>query len=137
MRPNFEEPLDTAKQLVEQDITLYDGPNAIMWKYFLLESSLPEFKKLGENFIVSEDWDHYFNLTAHNVMGAGTHAIMMAYINPYDLEYSEEYDILGRGWYRSKERIAGKYPFSGFLANKKWHLNEVIEEDLGYSETRL
>ena len=33
---------------------------------------------------------------------------------------------LGRGWHRSKERVAGLNPYGGYLANKKWYLNEVI-----------
>ena len=127
MEPKFEEPLDTAKQLVEKNITLYDVPGGEIWKQFLLESSIPEYNILGENIIIADDYDHYNNMTKHYVIGSGTHAQLK-----YALGHKERY--MGenketnsyRGWYRSKEKVAGKYPYGGYLTNKKWHLNEVI-----------
>ena len=50
LRPNFEEPLDTAKQLVEQNITLY-MPYVEGWREFMLESNNPEYRILAENMI--------------------------------------------------------------------------------------
>ena len=118
LRPNFEEPLDTAKQLVKKNITLYMGPGTEIWKQFLLESFIPEYNKLGETFIVADDWDHYFSIIEHDVIGAGTHAQIEAHLAPYEL-------AMGR-WYRSKEMVSGMNPIGGYLTNKKWHLNEVI-----------
>ena len=62
LKPNFEEPLDTAKQLVEQNIVLYDIPGSQIIKQSLLESSIPEYNILGQNFIVADNWDNYYNL---------------------------------------------------------------------------
>ena len=45
------------------------------------------------------------------LVGAGTHALMTGYLGPYQLS-------LGR-WYISKEKLAGKNPYSGYLTNKK------------------
>ena len=116
LRPNFEEPLDTAKQLVEQNITLYIGPGGEGSKQFLLESSIPEYNILGENMIITDDWDHFKNMTKHDVIGAGTHAQMVG------LLWSSE-RALGR-WHRSHERVTGDNPYAGYLTSKKWHLNE-------------
>ena len=121
LRPNFEEPLDTAKQLVEKNVTLYNGPGAEMWKQFLLESSIPEYNILGETIIIADDWDHFEKIALHDVIGNGTHAKMGAALYPNEL-------AMGR-WYRSKERGAGKYPYGGYLTNKKWNLNEVKVKD--------
>ena len=118
MRPNFEEPLDTAKQLVEKNITLYDVPGTEIWKQFLQESSIPEYNKLGETFIISDDFDQFDNITEHDVIGAGTHAMMTGEITPHLL-------AMGR-WHRSKDKLAGVNPSIGYLTNKKWHLNEVM-----------
>ena len=118
LRPNFEEPLDTAKQLVEKNITLYEEPGTEIWKQFLLESSIPEYRILGETYIVADDYDHFEKISEHDVMGAGTHARMTGYVGPSDL-------ALGK-WYRSKEKLAGDNPYAGYLTNKKWHLNEVL-----------
>ena len=101
MRPNFEEPLDTAKQLVEQNITLYMPPAYDIWIQFLLQSPVPEYNILGENIIIADNLDHFDNISKYDVLGAGTHAIMIAYLLPYELD-------MGR-WYRSKEILAGKY----------------------------
>ena len=127
MRPNFEEPLDTAKQLVEKNIALYNGPGAEIWKQFLLESSIPEYNILGETIVIANDYDHFDNITKHDVIGAGTHAQMASSLYPDELSLGENEDInSGRGWYRSKEKVAGINPYTGYLTNKKWHMNEVI-----------
>ena len=118
LRPNFEEPLDTAKQLVEKNITIFMAPGTQIWKQFLLDSSIPEYNKLGETFFVPDDWDHFDYTNEHDVIGAGTHAQITPYLIPDEL-------ALGN-WYRSKEIVAGKFPYTGFLTNKKWHLNEVF-----------
>ena len=51
------------------------------------------------------------------MMGAGTHAWMTGYLGGYTLDMGK--------WYRSKDKVAGRYPYGGYLTNKKWHLNEV------------
>ena len=116
MRPNLEELLETAKQLVEQNITLYTGPGDEGSKHFLLESSIPEYIILGENMIIADDWDHFKNITKHKLIGAGTHAQMVGLLWKSEL-------ALGK-WHRSKERVTGDNPYAGYLLNKKWHLNE-------------
>ena len=119
MRPNFEEPLDTAKQLVEENITLYFRPEFKIWKQFLMDSPIKEYNILGENVIFANNWDHFDNISKHNVIGAGTHASIKSYLVPSEL-------AMGR-WYRSKEKVSGNNPYVGYLTNKKWHLNEVIK----------
>ena len=118
LRPNFDEPLDTAKQLVKKNIIVFDGPGSEFWGQFLLESSVPEYNILGETFFCVDDWDTYNDMFLHDILGAGTHAVMLGYLNPEEI-------ALGR-WYRSKEKLDGMNPFAGYLTNKKWHLNEVI-----------
>ena len=117
LRPNFEEPLDTAKQLVEKNITLYDVPGAEIWKQFLLDSPLPEYNKLGETYLIADDYDHFYNISRDDVIGAGTHAQLAGGLTLTELD-------LGR-WYRSREKVAGMNPYGGYLTNKKWNLNEV------------
>ena len=118
LRPNFEEPLDTAKQLVEKNITIYMTPGTQIWKQFLLKSSIPEYNILGETFLIPDDWDHFDIISEHYVIGNGTHAYMTGSLYPYFL-------AMGR-WHRSKEKLAGDHPYGGYLTNKKWHMNEVM-----------
>ena len=128
LRPNFEEPLDTAKQLVERNITLYFQPGFEMNKQWLLDSPIVEYRILGENTIIADDSDHFNNITAHDVMGAATHARMTYFVTLWDLKWGEEYHPDGTGWYRSKEIVSGRNPYAGYLTNKKWHLNEVLSK---------
>jgi len=81
---------------------------------------------LGENAIIADDLDHYYNMTAYDVIGAGTHAQMTHFVDGYERELGDEYHPEGRGWYRSKEKVSGSTPYAGYLTNKKWHLNEVL-----------
>ena len=127
MEPKFEEPLDTAKQLVENNITLYGWPGTEIWTRFLMKSSITEYNILGEYRTIADDWDHYWNMIEYDAIGAGTHAYMASYLTLEEQSYGKNKEVnSGRGWYRSKERVAGKYPYGGYLTNKKWHLNEVI-----------
>ena len=118
MRPNFEEPLDTAKQMVDRNITLYFGPGQQMWKQFLLASSVIEYNILAENMIIADDWDHFDNISKYDVIKEGTHARLGAFLGPIELEMGS--------WYRSQEKVPGLNSYAGYLTNKKWHLNEVI-----------
>ena len=90
-----QERLDTAKQLVEKDITLYYGPHGQIFKQFLLKSPITEYQLLGENFLIAKDWDQYMSITKHEVMEIGKHAVMSYSISSKEL-------AVGR-WHRSKE----------------------------------
>ena len=99
-------------------------PGTDLWKQLLLESPILENRLLGDTIIIpdNEDSDSHYdpfssfkNLTKHGVFDAGTHAQLTGYLAPWQLDY-------GR-WHRSKETLAGKYPYSGYLTNKKkWPL---------------
>ena len=47
---------------------LCDGPGHEIWKQFLLESPIPEYN-IGETMIIADDWDHYENISKHDVIG--------------------------------------------------------------------
>ena len=133
LRPNFEDYMDTAKQLEEKKITLYFWPDSESTVQFLLDSAILEYRKLGENAIIADDYAHMNNITKHDVLGAGTHATMTYFIDYVELGYGEEYHPDGRGWYRSKEIVSGRNPYAGYVTNKKWHLNEVLSK-IKYSD---
>ena len=122
LRPNFEEPLDTAKQLVEQNITLYMHSYGESWKVFMLESNNSEYKILGENMIIADDLDHFIKMSEYDVIGNGTHAQLSSSLSL--LFYFQE-KLAKVRWYRSKEKFSHE-PYGRFLSNKKWHLKEVI-----------
>ena len=146
MKPNFEPHVHTAGDLVERDITLYGEPSGLGLKLWLSQHHIPEYRKLGENMIITESYEQYYAITKNEMLSRGTHALMQPYLVPLELAWATEVEddqgvtIVsteyvtqkgeykfnhGRGYYRG-ERVNGTIPGGGFLTNKKWHLNEVI-----------
>ena len=121
LKPNFEEPLDTAKQLVEKNITLYFGPQSHDLRNHFRKSRRPEYRILGENGFLADSWDHFDNLSRYDVF-KGTHAQVGNMLLPKELKMGK--------WHKSKQIITGTHPYGGFLSNKKWHLNEVNHKHL-------
>ena len=135
MKPNFETSVHTARDMVERDITLYMFPGTgQIYKQLLSQHHVPEYRKIGENMIITESWTQHYALTKNEMLSRGTHAMMRSYLAPYQLAWATEVDPNqkgeykynhGRGYYRG-EKVVGKIPGSGYLTNKKWHLNEVF-----------
>ena len=117
LRPNFEDPLDTAEQLVEQNITLFYIPGGEIWKQQLMKSPNLFYQTLGKAMIIPQNWDEFDYLNEFSLMVEGTHAQLSDALLPYE----EELGI----WHRSTEKVSGKYPFGGYLSRINWHLNEV------------
>ena len=117
LRPNFEDPMDTAQDLIDNDITLYMVPGGYIWKHFLAQSSVPAYNKLAETMIITNDWEEFEFYTEHFLIGYGTHAKISSLVRAEEL-------AMGK-WWRSQERVSGRIPYGGYLSNKKWSLNEV------------
>ena len=84
-------------------MTVYGGPGDVFLKNYLLESPIPEYKVLGENMIMFDNWDDYDSIgTVEYVMGAGTHVKIQAYIFYFELEWGK--------WYRSKGSLEILFP---------------------------
>ena len=146
MKPNFEPHVHTARDLVERDITLYLAPGSEIWRQWLSESDILEYRKIAESMIITKSWEQYNAVTRNEMLSRGTHARMTSYMQPEELAWATEVDddqgvtIVsteymtqkgeykynhGRGYYRG-EMVVGKIPGGGYLTNKKWHLNEVF-----------
>ena len=133
MKPNFESPVHTARDMVEKGITLYMWPGTQIWRQRLSQSSIPDYRRIGESMIITKSWDEYDEMTLNEVLSQGTHAMMDSFLYPYVLDWGTEYDHdqgrykynSGRGFYRG-EKVSGDNPMTGYLTHKKWHFNEVI-----------
>ena len=132
MKPNFESPVHTARDLVERDITLFHGPGTQMWRQMLSKSEIPEYRMIADSMIITKSYEMYNEMTRNEVLSQGTHAQLRSYMEPNELAWTTEYDHYqenykynrGRGYYRG-EMLDGKIPGGGYITNKKWHLNEV------------
>ena len=136
MKPNFEPFAHTARDLVERDITLYETPTSQNRRQGMFKSSKEDYRKIGETLFITESYEQYNNMTKNELLSHGTHAMMRPYMMKYELTWATEYDHdqgkykynKGRGFYRG-EKVSGLLSGGGYLTNKKWHLNEVENEE--------
>ena len=117
-KARFEEPIDSAKQLIQNNITLFMGPGYDYWVQFLANSPVPEYQTLSKRMIIPNSWPEYEKLVERGIIGNGTHAIMSFTI-------MGKWKSLGR-WWRGN-LVLGNYPYGGYLSDKKWHLNEASD----------
>ena len=114
LRANFDDPVDTAQDIVDRNLTLFMGPNSVMWKQWLATHDNPLYRKISETMFLTKDQD---SMTRHGIMRDNTHVLMGDQPSPHRKS-------LGL-WWRSKERVEGYRGFAGFLTRKKWKHYEV------------
>ena len=117
LRANFDDPVDSAQDIVERNLTLFFTPWSEMWKKWLATHANPLYNKISETTIISESWDHYYELMEHGIIEKNTHVYPGGYLTPWEKS-------LGL-WWRSKERVEGFQGYAGFLTRKKWKHYEV------------
>ena len=120
LRPSYEEPVETAADLIKRDITPFLFPGTEIYKEFFAASSDPVFQEISRRLVIAKDWDEYEDMVS-KVTSTG----LFADIGPYpDLWYVLEEDF--KDWYRSSEAIGGLSPYQLHLSNKKWPLKKVL-----------
>ena len=112
LRANFDDPVDSAQDIVDRNLIVVMAPWMDMWKQWFATHANPHYRKISETTIVPESVDQYFDLVEHGIMDDRTHVNMGPYLTP--LEKS-----LGL-WWRSKERVEGYQGYGGYLTKKKW-----------------
>ena len=108
--------LSSAKQMIENNITLFGAPSGDYWVEFLATSPIPEYRTLSKSMVIAKDWDEYNQLTEYGILGNGTHVKMSFALEPWEKS-------LGRWW--QGNLVLGDCPYAGYFADKKWHLNEA------------
>ena len=114
LKPRFEDPIDSAKQIIENNIILFEVPRGDYWVQFLANSPIPEYQTLSPLLKVASNWSEFFYLIEHGIIGNGTHAIMSFFISGNQK----------KKWWKGN-LVHGNYPYGGYLSDKKWHLNEA------------
>ena len=122
MRPRFEDPIDTAKDMVHNNITLfmheYEYP---INKQFLLKLDIPEFTFIAENMVSVKDWDEYDYHVEHHIHGSGTHAFMAGNLDYINLQIAPM-----EKWWKSSESVPETTSnYKSYLSRRNWILNEV------------
>ena len=116
LRPNFEDPYNTAQQMVDNNITMFGYPESFHQDIFNASND-PALKKLAETYHIAETWDEYMNDYKYHIHEKGTHANVYSYLTQWELEMGK--------WWRSTEPIYGMYPYGGWTSRINWDLNEV------------
>ena len=130
-RPQFEDPINSVKDLVDRNITIFEYDD-------LFENMKDVFKQHN----ISE-WDHVANTMVpgegcstnycankngtyqyfikHHLHGNNTHAFVKGYLFQTDLGVMPE----KKNWWRSKKVLATTNPYDALMTSRKWILNEV------------
>ena len=66
MKPNFEPPVRTLRQILDRNITLYMIPGDYGWKVLFVKSDIPELREIAKTMIIPKSWDEFDNLTKWN-----------------------------------------------------------------------
>ena len=119
LRPSYEEPVETAADLINRDITPFYAPGSEILRQVFAASSVPVYQELSRRLVIAKDWDEYEDMV-RKVNSTGMYTEMAT--KPWWFNSSEEY----KDWYRSTEIISGTFPYSVHLSNKKWPLKKVL-----------
>ena len=120
MRPRFEDPIDTAKDMMENNITLFMHQYFYTSnKQFLLSLDIPEYTFIAENMVGIKDLNEYYYYVEHYIHGSATHAIMQEALRHDLLQVAPM-----EKWWKSSESVPGN-PYGGYLSSRNWIMNEV------------
>ena len=122
LRPSYEEPVETAADLIKRDITPFLQPGAEIYRQFFAASTDPNYQEIAKRLVIAKDYDEYVDMV-RKVTSTGKYAE----IGPEPAQWvvpEEEY----KNWYKSSEAIRGFNPYVGHFSNKKWPLKKVLDE---------
>ena len=120
LRPSYEEPVETAEDLIDRGLIPFYMPGGEYFKQILAASSDLNYQEVSRRLVVPKDWDDYEDMV-RKVISTGLFAELGTYPEPW---YVPEEDY--KYWYRSSETIGGINPYGGHLLNKKWPLQKVM-----------
>ena len=59
LRPRYEEPVETAADLIKRDITPFVWPTGQIYKQIFAASSDPVDQEISRRLVIAKDWDEY------------------------------------------------------------------------------
>ena len=122
LRPSYEEPVETAADLIERDIVPFYDAGAEIIRQFFAASTDPYYQEISKRLVIPKDWDEY-NDMLDKVISTGK----FAQIGPQPAFWVVP-EVEYKNWYKSSEAIGGLYPYIGQLSNKKWPLKKVLDQ---------
>ena len=120
MRPRFEDPIDTAKDMMDNSITLFEHEYYYSSnKQSLLDLDIPEYTFIAENMVSVKDFYEEKYYVEHYIHGSGTHAFLRGNLDSSELQIAPM-----EKWWKSSESVPGN-PYGGYLSSRNWIMNEV------------
>ena len=120
LRPSYEEPVETAADLIKRDITPFYSLGGEIFSQIFAASSDPNYQEISRRLVIAKDWDDYDDML-RKVTSTGLYA-QIGTVPAWHYVQEEEY----KHWYRSSGTIGGLNPYGGHLVNKKWPLKKVL-----------
>ena len=85
LRPRYEEPVETAADLIKRDITPFYMPGGEIYRQIFAASSDPVYQELSRRLVIPKDWDKHGDML-NKVITTG----MFARIGTFPLTKTEE-----------------------------------------------
>jgi len=123
LRPRYEEPVESAADLIKRDITPFVWPGGEIFKQLFQASPDSNYQELSKILVIPKDSDEFGNLLWD--MGWKEYGDLVNKVTDTGL-FAQIGTIPFVGWYRSTEKIAGTNPFGVHLSNKKWPMKKVL-----------
>ena len=73
LRPSYEEPVETAEDLVKRDIIPFTVPGGEFYKQLFAASEDPNYQEIAKRLYIAKDWDEYDDLV-RKVKSTGMYA---------------------------------------------------------------
>ena len=121
LRPSYEEPVETAADLIKRDIIPFYVPGGDILRQDFAASTDPNYQKISKKLVIANDWDEYYDMV-RKLTSTGKFAEIGT--EPFTWVVPEE-EL--KNWYRSSQTIRGVNPYVGHFSNKKWPLKKVLD----------
>ena len=135
LRNNFDDPVDTAQDIINLNMTLFYLPGGEMWKQWLAEHNNTDYNKLAVTMIIPETWNEWENMLEQRLLVNRTYVFMNSYVTPSQISQGQPLFKPGLSprmshkggevWYRSQERV-DNFPYFGYLSRQDWRYNEEM-----------
>ena len=88
LRPRYEEPVETSKDLIKRDITPFLWPTGGIYVQLFASSPDPTYQEISRRFVIAKDWDEYEEMIS-KVTSTGMYADIGPF--PWILNSIDEY----------------------------------------------
>jgi apolipoprotein N-acyltransferase len=76
LMPQYEKTIDSAQDILDRGMIPFVLYGGYYYRGFLLQSSNPTYKKLGEIAVVPKDRDQWLKMISEGIHGANTHVFL-------------------------------------------------------------